>query len=43
MPDPVSPRRVFESLLQDLSDGRWNDLADLHALATSIGSAPPGP
>jgi hypothetical protein len=28
MPDPASPRRVLESLLQGISGGRWNDLAD---------------
>jgi ketosteroid isomerase-like protein len=31
MSDPASPRRVLESLLQGISDGRWNDLADLYA------------
>jgi ketosteroid isomerase-like protein len=31
MPDPASPRRVLESLLQGISGGRWNDLADLYA------------
>jgi ketosteroid isomerase-like protein len=29
--DPTSPRSVFESLLQGISDGNWNDLADLYA------------
>ena len=29
--DAASPRRVLESLLQGISDGRWNDLADLYA------------
>ena len=28
MSDPASPRRVLESLLQGISDGRWNDTAD---------------
>jgi uncharacterized protein len=27
----ASPRRVLESLLRGISDGRWNDLADLYA------------
>ena len=31
MSDPASPRRVLESLLQGISDGHWNDLADLYA------------
>ena len=31
MSDPASPRRVLESLLRGISDGRWNDLADLYA------------
>jgi uncharacterized protein len=31
MSDRTSPRSVFESLLQGISDGRWDDLADLYA------------
>ena len=31
MSDPASPRQVLESLLRGISDGRWNDLADLYA------------
>jgi uncharacterized protein len=31
MSDPTSPRSVLESLLQGISDGKWNDLADLYA------------
>lgn len=31
MSDPASPRRVLESLLQGISEGRWSDLADLYA------------
>jgi ketosteroid isomerase-like protein len=31
MSDPTSPRSVLESLLQGISDGRWDDLADLYA------------
>lgn len=31
MSDPTSPRSVFESLLQGISDGKWSDLADLYA------------
>jgi uncharacterized protein len=31
MSDPTSPRSVFESLLKGISDGKWNDLADLYA------------
>jgi len=31
MSDPASPRRVLESLLQGISQGRWTDLADLYA------------
>ena len=30
MSDPTSPRSVLESLLQGISDGNWNDLADLY-------------
>ena len=30
MSDPASPRSVLESLLQGISDGNWNDLADLY-------------
>jgi ketosteroid isomerase-like protein len=29
--DPASPRQVLESLLRGISDGRWDDLADLYA------------
>jgi uncharacterized protein len=31
MSEPTSPRSVLESLLQGISDGKWNDLADLYA------------
>jgi ketosteroid isomerase-like protein len=31
MPDPTSPRDVFGQLLHGISEGRWNDLADLYA------------
>lgn len=31
MSDPTSPRSVFESLLQGISDGKWSNLADLYA------------
>jgi hypothetical protein len=31
MSDPTSPRSVLESLLQGISVGKWNDLADLYA------------
>jgi uncharacterized protein len=31
MPDPTSPRKVFESLLHGIADGRWHQLADLYA------------
>ena len=31
MSNPSSPRSVFESLLQGISDGKWSDLADLYA------------
>ena len=31
MSDPASPRQVLESLLRGISDGRWDDLADLYA------------
>ena len=31
MSDSATPRHVLESLLQGISDGRWNDLADLYA------------
>ena len=31
MSDPASPRQLLQSLLQGISDGRWNDLADLYA------------
>ena len=31
MSDPASPRQVLDSLLRGISDGRWNDLADLYA------------
>ena len=31
MSDPTSPRKVFESLLQGISDGELSDLADLYA------------
>ena len=30
MSDHASPRHVLESLLRGISDGRWNDLADLY-------------
>jgi uncharacterized protein len=31
MSEPTSPRSVLESLLQGISDRKWNDLADLYA------------
>lgn len=31
MSDRTSPRSVFESLLQGISDRKWDDLADLYA------------
>ncbi len=31
MSKTTSPRKVFESLLQGISDGRWYELADLYA------------
>jgi uncharacterized protein len=31
MSHPASPRAVFDRLIQGISDGRWDDLADLYA------------
>lgn len=31
MPDPLTPRQVFQRLSDGISDGRWDDLADLYA------------
>ncbi|MCO6010656.1 nuclear transport factor 2 family protein [Actinoallomurus purpureus] len=31
MPEPTSPRAVFERLNRGIAEGRWNDLADLYA------------
>jgi uncharacterized protein len=31
MPQPTSPRAVFERLIQGISEGRWDELADLYA------------
>ncbi len=43
--DPASPCRVLESLLQGISDERWNDLADLYAedAVVEMPFAPSGP
>jgi ketosteroid isomerase-like protein len=45
MSDPTSPHQVLESLLQGISDGRWNDLADLYAegAVVEMPFAPSGP
>ena len=31
MSQPTSPRTVFERLIRGISEGRWDDLADLYA------------
>ncbi|MGH3377973.1 MAG: nuclear transport factor 2 family protein [Actinoallomurus sp.] len=31
MSQPTSPRAVFERLIRGISEGRWDDLADLYA------------
>jgi uncharacterized protein len=45
MPGPASPRKVFESLLQGISAGRWHELADLYAedAVVQMPFAPGGP
>ncbi len=45
MSDPTNPRRVLESLLQGISDGKWDDLPDLYAedAVVEMPFAPSGP
>ena len=46
MSDRTSPRSVFESLLQGISAGKWDDLADLYAedavVELPFAPSPPG-
>jgi ketosteroid isomerase-like protein len=46
MPQPTSPRTMFERLIQGISEGRWDELADLYAedavVDQPLASAAPG-